>query len=394
MKKLFALIVGLTFLLITANDLWAVIKKIDGRKCDGVAALTQGGPIENYWIQGPGVDLTTGLSVSNSALTATIVRKWNGGQNQADGGNILWGKIQIRVNASASAPVGNHTVTIKYPIGKDTFTVRVIRRASITRASVQTFSEPFYGNVDVRLIGTGLKNARLESVRIKRDAYNPLLDSSGQEVPPLSSNVVYVTGLVNTATNTDAQVDVRLTFSQSLPRLTKTTIVFNFAYLGGCSGFPATYTLTLMAPKGGPNYVSAHDFDRVNRSYRIGDVVTITIRLDRPVSISGVPITSPPSLRKSPTRQQALGETVYWAVIPSNAVQQGGASGAPYNPNLRYNQITIPVRQQSKAITFQISRCTAGGNINTMKFVTWKPNPNNDLVPNRKETNFTVSCNQ
>lgn len=384
MKKRFALIIGLTFLLVAASDLWATINQIDGPKCNGVAAVRQG-MSQNFYIQGVGVDLTTGLSVGGSGVTATIVRRWTGAQNQADGGNILWGKIQIKITASSSAAVGNHTVTIKYLVGEDKFTIRVIRKASITGASVPTFSQPFQSNVDVRLTGTGLSNANQRaSIRIIRDAYHPLLDSGSEEV----QDTVTVTGAVNTSTNTDTQADVRLNFSE---RLTKATISIGLSPLSNCSGLPGGYTLTLTAPLGGPNYVKSHKFDY--QTYAIGQAATVEIKLDRPVSTSGVPITRPQQpLRKPSTQRQALGETVYWAVIPSNAVQYGGASAAPYDPNARYNQITIPFGKQVKAVSFIISPCTSGtGNINRT-FVTWKPNSSDDSAPNRKQTAFTVRC--
>jgi hypothetical protein len=383
MKKLFALWVGLFFLLVPATFLWATVERIDGPKCGGVAAVIQGGS-GTFYIQGIGVDLNTGLRTSNSALSARVVRKWNGSENARDGGNVAWGKIQIQVNASASAPVGNHIVYIKYLVGEDRFTVRVIAKARITGATVPTFSQPFYGNVDVKLTGTGLSGARVSRVLIKRDAYTPLLDSSGLEVPPLAYNVTYVTGLVNTATNTDTQVDVRLIFSPSLPRLIKATIEISLSGSGGCSGLPASYTLTLTAPQSGPNYVAAHTFDR--SSYSLGMPVAITIRLDRPVTAPRIrPIQ--PGVPPRP-----IEETVYWAVIPNSAIQQGGASATPYDPNAHNNQITMSEGQQTKVITFLVTSCPGGARTQVIKFITWKPDPNNDTYPNRKESNFTTSC--
>jgi hypothetical protein len=344
--------------------------------------VIQGGN-QTFTIQGVGVDLATGLSVSNPSLSAVIERRWNGAQNQADGGNIAWGKLQVKVTAGANTPAGNHTVTIRYPIGHDSFALRVISLASITGATVPSFTQPFSGIVDVVLTGTGLAGARVSSVQFKRDAYTPLLDSSGQELPPLS-NYVYITGTVNTANNTDTQVPVRLTFAAALPRLTKATVVIALSGSGSCSGLPASYTLTLSAPMGGPNYVASHTFDR--SGYTIGDPVTITIRLDRAVGAT-VARRAPSGIQTKPVQ-----ETVYWAVIPSGAIQQGGASATPFDPAARYNQIKISEGQQVKTISFLVTRCPGGQDIQTIKFITWKPDPNNDAAPNRKESSFTVNC--
>jgi hypothetical protein len=396
MKKLLVLWAGLFFLLAPVSRLWATVERIDGKKCDGVAAVIQGGN-QSFTIQGVGVDLATGLSVSNPSLSAVIERRWNGAQNQADGGNIAWGKLQVKVTAGANAPAGNHTVTIRYPIGQDSFALRVIGIARITGATVPTFTQPFSGTVDVVLTGTGLSGASVSSVQFKRDAYTPLLDSSGQELPSLSTNrvgYIYITGTVNTANNTDAQVPVRLTFAADLPRLTKATVVIALSGSSGCSGFPASYTLNLSAPMGGPNYVASHTFDRP--SYTIGDPVTITIRLDRAAgatdgrrTLSGTQV-KPVGETAYPVKP--LGETVYWAVIPSGAIQQGGVSATPFDPAARYNKITISEGQQTKVISFLVTKCPGGQNTQTIKFITWKPDPNNDSAPIRKETSFTVNC--
>jgi len=389
-KKSLVLWAVLFSLLAPASRLWATVERIDGKKCDGVAAVIQGGT-QTFTIQGVGVDLATGLSVSNPSLSAVIERRWNGAQNQADGGNIAWGKLQVRVTAGANAPAGNHTVTIRYPIGQDSFSLKVISLARITGATVPSFTQPFSGTFDVVLTGAGLAGARVSSVQFKRDAYTPLLDSSGQELPSLSIGYVYVTGTVDTANNTDAQVPVRLTFAASLPRLTKATVVIALSGSGSCSGLPASYALNLSAPMAGPNYVASHTFDR--SSYTIGDPVTITIRLDRAVAAAAIRPT-PTGVQAAPSGIQAkpAGETVYWAVIPSGAIQQGGASATPFDPAARYNKITISEGQQVKVISFLVTKCPGGQITQTIKFITWKPDPNNDSAPSRKETSFTVNC--
>lgn len=380
MRKIFALLIVTAFLLMWSGHLWAKIEKWSGPSCSGAATITQGSG-GTYFIEGPGVDLTTGLSASNSALTATIMQKWNGAQNAADGGNVLWGKIKINVQASSSAPVGSHVIYINYLVGRDSFNIRVIGKANIAGATVPPFSQPFQSNVDIKLTGTGLSSVSSATAQIIRDSFTPLLDSGGQPAPA----DVSVTAQADTSTNSDTQALVRLNFSQ---RLTKATVEISLRSGNMCSGlYPsgARYRVTVTAPSAGPNYVSAHLFDRTDRTYKIGAVVTATIRLDRPIE-SGL------TAMNRLTGQLTGPGVVYWAVVPSNAVKQAGASGTPYNPSARYNQITIPTGQQSYAITFQISGCTAGGTSNVVKFITWKPDLNNDTSPNRKETSFTILC--
>ena len=388
MRKLFALFL-IAFLLTPAGYLWARIERWSGPSCSGAATITQGaGGI--YFIEGPGVDLTTGLSVSNSALTATIQQKWNGAQNAADGGNVLWGKIKINVTANTSAPVGNHIVYINYLVGRDNFNIKVIGKANITGATVPTFSEAFQSNVDVKLTGTGLSSVNASggaTVRIISDSFNQLLDSGGQAAPA----GVTVTAQADTATNTDTQVLVRLNFSQ---RLTKATVEISLRSSNLCSGLNPSglrYNVTVIAPVAGTNYVKDHLFDRTDRTYKIGisttALVTVTIRLDRPVP-SG--LITPIAMDKSTGVVTGPG-VVYWAVIPSNGIKQAGTGGTRYDPAARYNTVTIPAGQQSIAITFQVASCP-GATSNAVKFVTWKPDLNNDTSPNRKETTFTILC--
>lgn len=385
MRRLFALF-WIVFLLTPAGYLWAKIEKWSGPSCSGAATITQGaGGI--YLIEGPGVDLTTGLSVSNSALTATIQEKLNGAQNAAAGGNILWGRLKIYVQASASAPVGSHVVSINYPVGKDSFSIKVIGKAKITGATVPTFSEPFQSNVDVRLTGTGLSSVNASggaTVRIISDSFNQLLDSGGQAAPA----GVTVTAQADTSTNTDTQVLVRLNFSQ---RLTKATVEISLRSNSICSGLNPSglrYNVTVTAPVAGPIYVKDHLFDRTDRTYKVGisatALVTVTVRLDRPV-----PALAPIAMDRN-TGQLSGPGVVNWAVIPSTGIKQA-TGGASFNPAARYNQVSIPGGKQDYAITFQIASCP-GAASNAVKFVTWKPDPNSDSSPNRKETTFTVLC--
>ena len=390
MKKLFVLCLGLTFLLVMTNDLWATISRVDGQKCSNVAAVLQGGN-STFYVQGPGVDLATTLTTSNSAISARILRKWNGAQNLADfgnnpqtPGNIAWGRIQISVSATVSAPAQDHYVYIKYPMGQDRLTIKVIRKAVITGFEViPPFTKPIFGNVDIKFTGAGLSGARVSDVRFKVDAYNPLLNALGESVT-LSPTGAYISGIVNTSTNTDSQADVRLTFTSDLPRLIKATIVITFSG-PFCNGLPVSYTFTLIAPKG-PNAVFDHVYDRLNRTYNPTETVNVTIRLVSPVAARTLPISTSTSRVQSPTAVRDQGQAVYWAVQPSNAVRQTPTTGTPYDQNARYNVVYIPVGQQSKLINFQVGPFTT----TTVNLITWMPDPNNDTWPNRIQSTFRI----
>ncbi|MBP1595667.1 MAG: hypothetical protein H6Q05_1044 [Acidobacteria bacterium] len=386
MRRLFVLF-WIVLLLMPAGNLWARIERWTGPSCSGLATITQGsGGI--YFIEGAGVDLTTGLSVSNSSLTATIQQRWNGAQNAADGGNVLWGKIKVLVHASTSIPAGSHYVYINYPVGRDSFSVKVIGKGVITGATVPTFSAPFQSNVDVKLTGTGLSSVTPTTgatVRIISDSFNQLLDAGGQ-----AASGVSVTAQPDTSTNTDTQAIVRLNFSQ---RLTLATVEITLRSGNTCSGLnpgTARFNVTLKAPAAGPIYVKDHLFDRTDKTYTVAysttTLVTVTIRLDRPVPSGGL---TPISMDKSTGVVSGPG-VVYWAVIPSSGIKQA-TGGTAYNPAARFNQITVPAGQQNYAITFQVASCP-GAATNAAKFVTWKPDPNNDGQPNRKETLFTILC--
>lgn len=365
---------------------WAKIERINGPKCNNRAVVVQG-TSSDFVIQGEWVDhAMDNSSVSGTGVSISITERRNGFQNNG------LPSVRFRITANNNAATGNRTVTLRYPLGQDTFTLRVLQRANVTSESLPTFTQPFQNNVDVGLSGVGLSNVTQVSAVIKRDSFTPLLDAGGQD-----ASGVTVSAQVNPQTNNNSRADVRLNFSQ---RLTRATVEITLTSINSCSGLrgaPVRHTVTLTAPTGGPNYVKDHLFDRNNRSYRLGDVVTVTVRLDRPVPnpiLSQVKNRNKIVAKRITGKLQPAGETVYWTVIPSNSVKQAGASATPYDANARNNRITIPPGQQTAVITFQVDRCTAAGERNTVKFVTWKPDPNDDSFPNRKETSFTINCQQ
>ena len=106
-----------------------------------------------------------------------------------------------------SVPAGSHYVYINYPVGRDSFSIKVIGKGVITGATVPTFSAPFQSDVDVKLTGTGLSSIPrpVQRSRIISDSFNQLLDAGGQ-----AASGVSVTAQPDTSTNTDTQVLVRL----------------------------------------------------------------------------------------------------------------------------------------------------------------------------------------
>jgi hypothetical protein len=106
-------------------------------------------------IKGPTAGIAVGLSVSGSGVTAAF-------------GNRTLTSIDIRFTVPGSAALGIRTVTINYPIGSDTFTIRVIRGGSITNiqqivngSAVAPTNIPVNQPVTLRFTGTSIGNANI-----------------------------------------------------------------------------------------------------------------------------------------------------------------------------------------------------------------------------------------
>ena len=73
-------------------------------------------------VKGPSVDLSTSVSVSGEGVSAVY-----GARTHGTGSSIV-----IQFSVRGDAPFGTRTVTMKYLIGSETFTIRVIRGGTIT----------------------------------------------------------------------------------------------------------------------------------------------------------------------------------------------------------------------------------------------------------------------
>ena len=110
-------------------------------------------------VTGAGVDLSTGVSVSGEGVSAVY-----GSRTFGTGSSIV-----IQFSVRGDAPIGNRTVTMKYLVGTDTFTIRVIRGGTITGlrrvlengSLVAPVNMPVNQPVTLRFAGTSIGNASI-----------------------------------------------------------------------------------------------------------------------------------------------------------------------------------------------------------------------------------------
>jgi len=354
----------------------ASITGITGPKCNNVPAVIQGRS-QDFTIRGEWVDWANNKSrVSGRGVRLRIISKRAAGKNST---------VVIRLTANANAATGVRRVTLRYPSGQDRFNLRVIPRASITRARVPSFTQPFQNNVDVTLEGVSLNNITSVNAVLVNDSFNPVLDAGGQ---PLSGGVV-VRATVNQRTNSRTRAVVRLNFTR---RLSRARVELQLRSTNGCSGIGNTValsrTVTISAPATGPNYVDEITFP-FGSSFTVGSVATIEVKLERPVR---APLRVS---KKRPLLRRNQGDIVFWKVIPADAFVQA-PGGTPYNPNA-FNRITIPPGDESQRITIRVRECPRGNAVSpnrTVKIQTWRLNTNTTQPPNFKEKLFSISCPQ
>jgi hypothetical protein len=365
---------------------FATIERFNGIKCGNDLVVHQGRTDQVIEIFAHFSDLVAqSVAVSGSGVSASIAKRHNGPENHGRGyGNI--GSVEIRFNVSSTAAAGNRTVTVRNAEGQavESFTMRVIARASVTNTSVASLSGPFR-TVDVTFDGSGLSNA-FATVTIKRD--QAFRDAAGANIP--GSQQVFATASVNSQTNSNSRAVVTLNFNNI--DLTQVTVEIALKSTNACSGLLGfsdglKRTVAISAPLG-TNFVKDVIFDRNNKTYKVGDVVSVTVRLNRPV-----PQKKGGSLIGGIGKQTA-GENVFWTLLPSNAFEQAGPTGTPFNANAHHNTITVATGNQTATITFKVKSCPGSGLTNTVKLVTWKPDAFNDTAPNRKEFSFTIDCQQ
>ncbi|RMD91478.1 MAG: hypothetical protein D6813_07595 [Calditrichaeota bacterium] len=372
----------------------AKIDKIDAPKCNGRPSIVQGEEVE-FLITGEWVDHANNQSrVSGNGISLTVVERKAAGKNST---------LKIRLRASNNARTGNRTVTLRYVFGRDTFRLRVIRRPRIDRVVVPTLNAPFQ-SVDITFEGIGIRDITHVTAEGKNNSFDPSLDAGGQPTG------FTVTPILNRQTNTSNRATVRLNFNKRLSHATVEVGIFSHH---GCSGLRGgnvssgsvtiapnfsiarrglKRTVTLNAPATGPNFVRSHNFDRNNRTYNVGDVVTVTVELLKPVpNPQGLVRVTKKKKRRVTLRP---GQAVYWALLPADAFSQAGPTGTAYNANAFRNRIIIQPGQQVGIINFRVDQCPGSGERNTVKLITFTPDRNDNQVPNRKETSFTILCQQ
>jgi hypothetical protein len=337
------------------------IQTITMPTCGGERVLYQGETRTDVWVEGLGVaGPGQQIVVSGSGVSAQIVES-------------QLGRIRLRLIAASNAATGPRSVSITSPtFGPDQFDIVVHPKAVVSSSVGGPWEGSFQTNVDVTLQGQGLANLTGVNASINTGGGNPLIGANGSplSVPPS------VPATLLPGTNTATQAGIRLNFSQALQQATVQLNLFGDG--AACSPMrvhsvnprsPLVVNLPLAAQPFRENYVVEHRFNDTRREYRLGDVVTVDVRL---------------------ATQQTQDAKLFWTVIPGTAVQQAGS--VPYNPTAASNVLPAFAGQQNAVITFQVSQCTAPGTTNSVRFVTWKPDAGLDTSPNRKETTFTIRC--
>lgn len=372
------------------------IQDVIMEKCGDDRVLYQGETFDVCYATGFGIATATSVAVSGSGVSAEITERLPLVRPTPP-----TGRIRIKFTANRDAALGNRTVTVSGgTFGSGTFTIRIKPRARIPGPTLETINGTFKDNVVVGFSGENdISNIKFLSARVVDEGFNHPLDENGNQ----TSNVTVTDEII---TNTSTTATVRLNFSKTLSQASVRLRIWGNPNVA-CSGlrpFSENELIHIVDLKGKPvteNYVQEHIFDRNDLTYRIGDVVTVTIKLAKPAPSlleSSVGVATQPA---SSTGAQQGGNTstnstntarkVYWALLPGDSFEQSGPAGTPYNPNAHHNEITFAQGAQTKTITFVVDQC-AGGNSASVKLVTWKPDPYNDAAPNRKETTFTIKC--
>lgn len=361
-------------------------------KCGKKRVVYQGETFEECWARGPGIATALSASVSGSGVTAEIIERVPLVQTAPPKG-----KIKIKFTVTGSASTTRRKVTVTGPLWSDTFRIYIKSKAKITGATVPSFEGFFQNNVDVTLTGKRISSIKIVGITVLSDAFHPVIGENGN---PTSASV---TASLKPGSNTSTKAVIRLNFGSKLQEATVRIRLFG-GNSDACSGLRAhqstalTYDVKIKAAPYSQNYVQEHIFDRNNRTYKVGDIVSVTIKLAKPAKnplLAAKNLRITPSRRKRGSRGGRLtkpGEQVYWTLLPSDKFQKAGPSGTPYNANAHHNVITVPAGSRTATITFQVAECPGSGFTNTVKLITWKPDSDDDSFPNRKEVPFTINC--
>jgi hypothetical protein len=346
---------------------------VDMPDCNKERVLYQGETFDQCFVYGIGLATAVNASVSGPSVTAQIISKSPLANGKED-------KIQLKFTAGPGATTGQRKVTIHGPqaiTGKAwnaSFAVNVKPKATLTGGSLTSNLEgSFKDNVDVLLNGANLANIK----KVEAELVPPVFDQNGSQVSPYTAGPVQA-AINNSTPNTSQQVLVRFNFGSPLSEASVKVKLMGDPN-SACDAMRAhsveatalQSTISIKAQPATQNYVTGHIFDRNDRKYKTQDVVTVTVRLSKAAS--------------------SKGETLYWALLPSDDFSQAGPTGTPYNSNAARNMVTVPAGSINVIITFQVASCS-GNSSYTAKFITWKPDPYDDTTPNRMESNFTVNC--
>lgn len=358
MKKLLLSLTLIVGVFMHAGSTYAGIN-VSGNYCSTNIAVHQGREDQTVTVTGLNGTQVKNASVSGSGVFASVMNK-------------TLTSIQIQFKAYANAAPGNRTVTIKSQLGSDTFTITVVQEASISGATLPTFSAP-YQSANVTLQGSGLTGLEGVNVEVQQTPDTPVLDSAGQPI----AEAVTGTAVVNTSSASHAGLTVNFFKGGQPVQLTQARVKLilranQYNYCSGFHGDPSgklEYAVTLTAPLG-PNYVKSITFP-YGSTFNVGSLATIQIDLQRQAGGSS-------------------GEVVHWKLLPTSAFEQS-PGGTAYNPQA-LNSITIPSGNTFAQITIKVKLCPGRAATNTVKIQTWRINTNTTQPPEFKEAQFYVNC--
>lgn len=350
----------------------AEIKNIYGvRFCNGVPMAVQGQTV-TLSIYGPWVDHASNQSgVSGSGVTITRFYGRKAGFSPA---------VKLDIQVGENAAPGNRVVTLRYPLGEDSFTLKVVAKPLIDRVTKPTFSRPFKNDVVIDLRGSGLRNVKVVP-GIRTDQVK-IRNAIGREIS--SARITSVEEI----SNTDTIIKLRLGFDKEL---TQVHLAFEFKNDNGCGGVFSTAVLggtnvpnksvTLTAPTR-PNFVKEISFPAGN-VFQVGRSATFKVVLERPAAALTRPTIPGGTLPSDPA-----GEVIYWKLQPVDAFKSGSTR---YNPS-GFNRLVIENGQQSAQIKVRVKKRPGNGKLGTAKasILTWRINRNSNKPPEFKSEEFTI----
>lgn len=276
MKNILSRILMLAvFVLLASNSAWAIIDKVEFRRltfpAGNVVRMPQSCSDCELKVTGFGVDFANRIEVSSSSgIDVSGITEKKGGN-----GSFIKFKLTIEDDAAAS----ERTVTIKYPLGQDTFKIRVIRVGTISKIEYKrpTTTSPRGIGDFARSVSTNVEN--LSNLRATPISINNLPEDTTVRL------VITGTKLSNTKAEFEREGNSPANDMQVLPGGSNTSFEVE-----GKFRVPGIYKLSV-ADGDDPN----RRFDYVGASSSDDLKVTVIALPPAPITKDDTPCVSDPS---------------------------------------------------------------------------------------------------